>query len=1077
VGTGSAFLHSPRQFIQAWRATDTGYKEMRDLAKTPEFKAMDLDQQGAAMEKVRADAEKRTARRLEEIGKNTKDTAKATTTTSKLLMPGAGEGQLMAAATARRAVVGRAVEVTSAGLELAGAAKMAVPKVASAAASVVGGVPGMVAIGGIAAVGWLKSVQEESSALVKEFGHGYDVLTEYNSAMGIATTSIKSIGDRAREAAGTLDKNLTKDQALRLNDFEVEAALAEGRKATEPMVTKMSKEEAASWLRTLPGITEKPQQLGEISLDLVQGLGKQAAQEVLNEVGREYPTSMGDYTTIARFAAEQRSSELNPFTRGFVSTAGETQQRIASSTMANISARYDLDTGKYGEDYAKIANRQENLKALGLITSDSGSKKAYISAMEEALGKEGGFGFDTTTSWGTSVGSGWDQKTPEERGKVVQGWIEERYDNVNKADQKMLERWYNLVGGDLSDLSKEADKAKQAGNIDYGMVREKLGASDNPLARSVSGIAEGQQNKDLMTYIQNSENPSIVYPMVRRLAGQAAGLDRDQARSGQFSTANWTQAAIQAGSGASMVSGSEAAQLQLAIKDLAMAMRQSQMATDTPGQRAVKLSERAAGLSQYTKGTKEYSDEQEGIAVEAEQNRVAFMGQLQSMYKQVKAFNRSIERSEYDYQESVTNSTNSFYRQRRYAYEDFAKQQGYAVKDFHRQMLWQQEDFNRSMERSIEDSAKTMYNPYERAQSKYTMGTTAFTVNIREQNEMLRKQQSDLQKLSAGGMSQDTINLLDLANPANSQQAGRMVLDMANDPTLIAELNKVVQERLAASSALTTGGYSESYNRAVEDFGRAAERSVTVFEEGQARSTEAFNTNLRRGADEFAISMGIMAKSHALMMSRASEDLATAYEEITLTQEELLAAITTDLQTNLSSSADAIVANLGKQAQALRDAAGAIDVYTTAAERAQALEERRLRGDETPVPAATGNTVPKRPPVPGSKPSWPGGAGGGTHPGDSPWIIGEKGPELFMPGVSGAIIPNNTLTGQIAREVVMAMHVGGLYAQPQGPSTTTIDASTNVNGPITVQAADTKEFLRSIEEQKRLKALRSPRSS
>ena len=38
-------------------------------------------------------------------------------------------------------------------------------------------------------------------------------------------------------------------------------------------------------------------------------------------------------------------------------------------------------------------------------------------------------------------------------------------------------------------------------------------------------------------------------------------------------------------------------------------------------------------------------------------------------------------------------------------------------------------------------------------------------------------------------------------------------------------------------------------------------------------------------------------------------------------------------------------------------------------------------------------------------------AAGGTPPVGRPSLVGERGPELFMPGVRGSIIPNNALGG------------------------------------------------------------------
>ena len=45
-------------------------------------------------------------------------------------------------------------------------------------------------------------------------------------------------------------------------------------------------------------------------------------------------------------------------------------------------------------------------------------------------------------------------------------------------------------------------------------------------------------------------------------------------------------------------------------------------------------------------------------------------------------------------------------------------------------------------------------------------------------------------------------------------------------------------------------------------------------------------------------------------------------------------------------------------------------------------------------------------------------AAGGPVMGGTPYIVGEKGPELFMPGRSGTIIPNDALGGGTTNVVV-----------------------------------------------------------
>ena len=50
--------------------------------------------------------------------------------------------------------------------------------------------------------------------------------------------------------------------------------------------------------------------------------------------------------------------------------------------------------------------------------------------------------------------------------------------------------------------------------------------------------------------------------------------------------------------------------------------------------------------------------------------------------------------------------------------------------------------------------------------------------------------------------------------------------------------------------------------------------------------------------------------------------------------------------------------------------------------------------------------------------SFPGLATGGPAMANTPYIVGERGPELFMPGRSGTVIPNDALGGGSTSVVV-----------------------------------------------------------
>jgi hypothetical protein len=62
----------------------------------------------------------------------------------------------------------------------------------------------------------------------------------------------------------------------------------------------------------------------------------------------------------------------------------------------------------------------------------------------------------------------------------------------------------------------------------------------------------------------------------------------------------------------------------------------------------------------------------------------------------------------------------------------------------------------------------------------------------------------------------------------------------------------------------------------------------------------------------------------------------------------------------------------------------------------------------------------------------PGRASGGPVTGGSPYIVGERGPELFVPGTSGGIVPNHALGGSTNVSIVVNADGGGASATASG---------------------------------------------
>jgi hypothetical protein len=82
----------------------------------------------------------------------------------------------------------------------------------------------------------------------------------------------------------------------------------------------------------------------------------------------------------------------------------------------------------------------------------------------------------------------------------------------------------------------------------------------------------------------------------------------------------------------------------------------------------------------------------------------------------------------------------------------------------------------------------------------------------------------------------------------------------------------------------------------------------------------------------------------------------------------------------------------------------------------------------------------------------PGRASGGPVSGGSPYIVGEMGPELFIPGSSGTILPNNRMGGGARINITVNAGMGANGAQIGEQIVTAIKRYERTSGPVFASA-------------------------
>lgn len=249
--------------------------------------------------------------------------------------------------------------------------------------------------------------------------------------------------------------------------------------------------------------------------------------------------------------------------------------------------------------------------------------------------------------------------------------------------------------------------------------------------------------------------------------------------------------------------------------------------------------------------------------------------------------------------QSATETQRQFLIAQMQQVKDFDKQQYRAKVDFHHQTLLeeynfnlqlnqmdydfglqqqrQREDFTRTMARQAEDAAKSIYDPFSRVQPVAIDDTRSVLDNLGDQNQRLAQQRANLEKLRREGVSQQSIDTLQLNDPRNAQQLQRMVEDITNDPSLVAKMNHEIAQRLGATTALVQSTFSDTYRHTVEDFRRQTDRAVT----DEARQRQ-------RMVDANTRSMDEQARQFSLSTARAQKDMADSLVEITGTMGEVI---------------------------------------------------------------------------------------------------------------------------------------------------------------------------------------------
>ena len=278
------------------------------------------------------------------------------------------------------------------------------------------------------------------------------------------------------------------------------------------------------------------------------------------------------------------------------------------------------------------------------------------------------------------------------------------------------------------------------------------------------------------------------------------------------------------------------------------------------------------------------------------------------------AYNLGVAREEEDFHTSQLRATEDYNTARTRQLEDYHTQVQRATRDFNTQQARAAQDFNTQMARQAEQEAQNVYDPWTRIQRKATSSAGGLLKNLTQQNASLARQIAELAQAKQLGLSEQTIQQLDLANPANAQQLDTLIKTLKRNPSQAGQINQQVAQRVTNTKSLTQTTDSLSYKNALEDFQKQSSRATQDFQKSMSDGAADLTKSLTRNYDDFEkqttraqqdndkqLKRG--AQDHQIALTQAEEDFKKNMSRETTDFDKTLLRDSQDLQTSLKNEA------------------------------------------------------------------------------------------------------------------------------------------------------------------------------
>lgn len=406
-----------------------------------------------------------------------------------------------------------------------------------------------------------------------------------------------------------------------------------------------------------------------------------------------------------------------------------------------------------------------------------------------------------------------------------------------------------LSPDELDDLMRNGSRSQA-----FGKVKGQLGLSDGASTDQVLGALEGNlgfgaAERQALTAFRLPQNQLVQTTAAMNAVRTGSGnpmLERQRIMEELLS-------------GKPMdASHRESLQAQLAAIDQFMLPAQMGQMTSTQQR---KMTSAAARQTLAWAQANPENEEAQAAGMQAsatlEANRAAEEQYLKQRAQQAFEFQKSTGRAWEDYYIGVGRAQEDFQISSARAEEEFGIQRERMLEEFNINIRRSQEDHDLQMTRMAEDTAKGMISPFQRWQPEQMWGLGSIAANVTDQVKVIEDQVKVLEDLRKRGLTQQAIDTLGLADPANARKVAAMV-------------NSTRSEIRAANKAARRAG------EAGEDV-RDEQVSTRRFEEdyvkGLKRGREDLNRTLRNSEADFRRSMRNSRADFQRTLSRQSEDM------------------------------------------------------------------------------------------------------------------------------------------------------------------------------------------------------------